>query len=349
MEKQEKAKILIIDDEPLNIQLLELILKKAGYTSVYSTDDARKATALYSEIYPDLILLDLQMPHMSGFEVLQELKKLERRSYLPIMVLTAETDEDSRLRALDLGAKDFLNKPFKETEVLLRIRNMLEVRLLHQQLRDQNSILEQKVKQRTLELRNSQLETIQRLGRVAEYRDTDTGLHIIRMSHYAERLARASGLSDTDCELILNASPMHDIGKVGIPDKILLKKGKLTSDEFDAMKAHTTIGGQMLANSKSRLSITARDIALTHHEYWDGSGYPKGLQGEAIPLFGRISALADVFDALTSARPYKLAWTTEASLAEINKQSGKQFDPELVSVFMEIAPDLLEIKEQYQE
>jgi putative two-component system response regulator len=341
------AKILIVDDELLSVQMLELLMRKAGYSEIISTTDPTQAASLYSRHYPDLVLLDLNMPEMDGFEVLKALSRMERRSYLPVMVLTAETDDETRLKALDLGARDFLAKPYSHVEALLRIKNMLEVRLLHQQLRDQNRNLEDKVQQRTQALRETQLEIVQRLGLAAEYRDNETGQHIVRMSLYSAALARAHGLSEADCELILNAAPMHDVGKIGISDTILLKPGKLTVEEFEIMKTHTTIGAKVLDGQRSNLVETARVIALTHHERWDGTGYPQGLSGEDIPLFGRIVSICDVFDALTSERPYKKAWLVEEAMAELVKQKGKQFDPELVPLFEKILPEILAIKAQH--
>jgi putative two-component system response regulator len=341
------ATILIVDDEQLNIDMLQLLLRKAGYLNILSTTDPNQAAPLYATHYPDLVLLDINMPGKDGFAVLQELRKVERRSYLPVMVLSAATDEASRIRALELGARQFLHKPFSQIEVTIRIHNMLEVRLLHRELRNQNKILEKKVQERTQELLATQLEIVQRLGLAAEHRDNETGAHIMRMSHYSELLARAHALPRQDCELILNASPMHDIGKIGTADAILLKPGKLTVEEFEIMKAHTTIGADLLANGKSQLMETARIIALTHHEKWDGSGYPYGLRGEAIPIMGRIVAVCDVFDALTSERPYKRAWSVAAAVQEIVRMQGKHFDPQLVDHFLRILPEIIQIKDLY--
>ncbi len=341
------AKILIVDDEQLNIKLLEVFLKQAGYRNILSTTDATNTQNLYQEHQPDLVLLDLNMPSMDGYEVMARLQELEQDSYLPVMVLSANTDEESRVKALNAGAKDFLNKPFSASEVMTRIRNLLEVRLLHKRLCQQKLSLEEQVTIRTKQLRDSQLEIVQRLGLASEFRDNETGQHIIRMSYYSKLLAEQHGLPGEECELILNASPMHDIGKLGIPDSILLKPGKLTDDEFKVMKTHTTIGAQLLENGKSDVMEAARNIALNHHEKWDGTGYPNNLAGEAIPIYGRIVAIADVFDALTSDRPYKTAWSVEHAVAEIQHMSGKHFDPALVSDFSKIIPDVLEIKNKY--
>ena len=347
LQEMQNARILIVDDQEVNVLLLEKLLKGAGYKNLKSTTDSREVTSIYSEFKPDLILLDLFMPHLDGFQVMEELKKIEKEIFLPILVLTALTEQAVRVRALVSGAKDFLSKPFDRAEVLNRIRNLLEVRLLHKQVLNQNKILEEKVRERTKELRDTRLQIIRRLGRAVEYKDNETGLHIIRMSRFSVLIGSAAGLDDEASELLLNASPMHDIGKIGIPDQILCKPGKLDPDEWEIMKTHTTIGADLLSDHDSELLKTAHEIALTHHENWDGSGYPQGLKGNDIPLFGRICALSDVFDALTSQRPYKKAWTVEDSVAEIRNGSGKQFDPNLVASFLGILPEILMIREQY--
>ena len=350
------ASILMVDDDPVNILILQALLESEGYTQLYSTTDPLAAEGLYRQHRPDLVLLDINMPKLSGFGVMEQLKAIEQEqgNYPPIMMLTAVTDRDTRLRALTAGARDFLTKPFERIEVLSRIHNILEVRCLHKQIRQHNKLLEQKVRDRTAqlaekadELQETRLEIIRRLGRAAEYRDNETGLHIIRMSKYAQLLGQAAGMSDDAAELLLNASPMHDIGKIGIPDSILLKPGKLNAKEWEIMKTHTRMGAEILSGHPSDLMEMARLIALTHHEKWDGSGYPNGLQGEAIPLVGRIVALTDVFDALTSERPYKKAWCVGDALSEIDQRSGTHFDPQLVQQFKRILPTILILKEQY--
>lgn len=343
------AKILIVDDEPDNVNILEKMLKLAGYSSLQTTTDSRKAEEIYRDFLPDLVLLDLSMPHMDGFQVMNQLKEIETDSYLSVLVITALQDDETLLRAFDSGAKDFINKPFDSPEVLARIRNLLEVRLLHKQLKNQNQILEEKVQERTKELHDTRLEVVRRLGRAAEYRDNETGLHIIRMSKMCDIVGKTMGLCSNDCDLLLNASPMHDIGKIGIPDHILLKPGKLNPDEWEVMKTHTTIGANLLSGHDSELMRMASTIALTHHEKWDGTGYPKGLKKEEIPLMGRICALCDVFDALTSKRLYKEAWSIKDSCAEIKRNSGKHFDPKLVEVFENILPDIIRITKEHAE
>ena len=343
------ANILIVDDYQPNVLLLDRVLRSAGYKNLRSTTDPREVEAMYAAQKFDLILLDINMPHMSGFEVMDRLRAIERDSYLPILVLTAQSDYDTRLRALQSGAKDFLTKPFDNLEVLTRIANILEVRTMHNRIREQNRELERRVQERTRELHDTRLEIIRRLGRAAEYRDNNTGQHIMRMSKYSEALAHAAGLTDGEAEMLLNASPMHDIGKIGIPDRILLKATSLDAEEKRVMETHTTIGAELLSHHPSELMQAARIIALTHHERWDGSGYPQKLRGEDIPLQGRIVALCDVFDALTTKRPYKEAYSVERSLDYLRDNSGKHFDPTLVERFMGILPQILEIKRQHPE
>ena len=261
-----KARILIVDDQESNLLLLQKLLQAAGYPNLLTVADPTQVPDLYQAFRPDLILLDLHMPKLDGFEVMALLTAAVRDDYLPILVLTADVTQPTRLRALEMGAKDFLTKPFDQVEVVTRIRNMLEVRLLHNQLKEQNAILEQKVRERTQELVETRLEIIHRLGRAAEYRDKGTGLHILRISHISAALGRAAGLPTERREVIMSASPMHDIGKIGIPDSILLKQGKLDAEEWEVMKTHTTIGAELLAGHDSILMSTAASIALTHHE-----------------------------------------------------------------------------------
>lgn len=343
-EEIRNASILVVDDQPANVCLLEEMLRSLGYTHIVTTTDSRTAASLYVEHEVDLVLLDLNMPYLDGFGVMSELRAMERDSYLPVIVLTAELDAMTRQRALEAGAKDFVTKPFDRVEVLTRIRNMLEVRLLHNRVRAQNKLLEDRVRERTLELRDTQLEIIRRLSRAAEFRDNETGLHIVRMSKYAMLLGRAVGMNEREAELLLNASPMHDIGKISIPDRILFKRSRLDAEEREVMRTHAAVGADLLSGHASELMEMARIIALTHHEKWDGSGYPRGLKGECIPLVGRIVALADVFDALTSERPYKPAWEPDAAIAYIQARAGRHFDPALVPVFNRLMPEILEVK-----
>jgi putative two-component system response regulator len=341
--------ILIVDDEPVNVEVLEDILEAAGYGHVISTTDPFEAVRLYGERSFDIVLLDLLMPGMDGFEVLEKFKATKYDPPVPVLVLTALRDRETRLKALRRGARDFITKPFDHQEVLARIHNLLEVRLAQKQLKSHNIILDQKVRERTQEIHETRLEIIRRLGIAAEYRDNETGLHIIRMSLYSQLLGKAAGMSDSEAEMLLQTSPMHDIGKIGIPDSILLKPGKLNREEWEIMQTHTTIGAKILADHPSELFQAARTIALTHHEKWNGMGYPYGISGEDIPFVGRIVAVADVFDALTSRRPYKEPWSVEKAVAQLEQDSGKHFDPKLVDSFNEVLPDILKIKDLYDE
>ena len=341
------ANILIVDDQLVNVRLLEKILKQAGYVNIYSTLDSREALSMFKQYDIDALLLDIRMPNLDGFQVMDLLKQELTEDYLPILVLTAELTPETRSKALGGGAKDFLAKPFDRLEALQRVRNMLEVRLLHKQVKLQNKTLEAKVAERTKQLEESRHDVIQRLGLAAEYKDNETGNHVLRMSKFSQLLAKEIGLTDVEAELILNASPMHDVGKIGIPDSVLLKPGKLNGEEWAIMQSHVRIGGEILSGGGSKLMEVARSIALTHHEKWDGSGYPEGLSAEDIPIEGRICALCDVFDALTSERPYKSAWPIEKAMALIREESGKHFDPDLVEAFENILDDVLMYREQH--
>jgi len=328
------ARILIVDDELANVRLLEIVLQGAGFTNLQSTTDARQALPLYLTMQPDLLLLDLHMPHLNGFEVMKQLSsRVADSSFLPILVLTADSTPATKRQALADGAKDFLTKPLDTTEVLLRINNLLHTRF-------QNVLLEEKVGERTRELEEAQTETLQRLALAAEYRDDDTGMHTRRVGHVAAILAAGLNLPPERVALIQQAAPLHDVGKIGISDSILLKPGKLTSEEFATMKNHTTIGAGILSGSRSPLLQLAEEIALAHHEKWDGSGY-MGLAGDKIPLAGRIVAVADVFDALTHERPYKKAWPVEEAVAEIQAQSGRHFDPAIIEVFLSLPQETI--------
>ena len=342
-----KAKILIVDDKEPNILLLEAMLQQAGYMNLWKTADPLEAMPLHRQYAFDLVLLDFRMPGMNGIQVMQQLRDVSPDDHLPILMLTAQTDKQVRLQALETGATDFIIKPFDKTEVLHRIHNMLEVRALYNKTKWQADILEDRVRNRTVELRNAQLEIIRRLGRAGEYRDNETGFHVLRVGKTCQRLAEELGLVPSFCSLILEASPLHDVGKIGIPDGILLKNGKLDEVERRVMEQHVEIGAELLAGDTSEVMQMASSIALTHHEKWDGTGYPNRLIGEGIPIEGRITAICDVFDALTSKRPYKDPWPTEKALALLEDQAGKHFDPRLVEAFVAVLPDILEIKETY--
>jgi len=332
-----QAKFLIVDDQEFNISLLERILRRRGYNNTISSTDPLELESLYEKEQPDIILLDLHMPNMDGYSALQLLRtKISPQDYVPILVLTADVTVEAKQRALNEGAFDFLTKPFDTTEVVLRIQNLLRTRYLHLQLQAYNHLLEQRVQQRTAELRLAQLETLELLGRTTEYRDDVTGGHTQRVGDLSADIASGLGLPEDEVERIRLAAPLHDIGKIGIPDEVLLKPGRFTEEEFELMRTHTSIGASILEGSHFPVLELARTIALSHHERWDGTGYPHGLSGTSIPLAGRIVAVADVFDALMHQRPYKRAWTLEETIAEIERLSGSHFDPDVVAAFVSL-------------
>ena len=334
------AKILVVDDQEANVGLLSRILERAGYRNLRGIADSRCVLREYLEYQPDLILLDLLMPNLDGFGVMQQLAPaIPRGAYFPILVLTADITVEAKRKALSMGARDFITKPFEITEVLLRIGNLLETRVLHLRLARQNSDLEAKVRERTRELEDAQFEVIERLAQAAEYRDDNTGEHTRRVGRLASRLAEAMGLPAAQVELIRLAAPLHDLGKIGVPDGILLKPAELEPYEFEIMKTHTLIGAKILSGSRFPILQLAEQIALTHHEHWDGHGYSPGLSGNMIPLEGRIVAVADTFDALTHHRPYKKAWDPEDAIAEITRMRGRQFDPSVVDALLMIHQD----------
>ncbi|ABV85957.1 two-component system response regulator [Shewanella pealeana] len=336
----DKATVLVVDDTPENIDILVGIL--GGDYKVKVAIDGPKALALASKSSPDLILLDVMMPGMNGYEVCKRLKQEPLTNHIPVIFVTALTEVADETQGFELGAVDYITKPVSAPVVKARVKT-------HLALYDQKRLLEQQVKARTKELEETRFEIIRRLGRAAEYKDNETGLHVVRMSHYARLLAMQSGLPEHYCELIYNAAPMHDIGKIGTPDSILKKPASLDDNEWDEMQRHAEIGAEIIGEHNDPLLEMARRIALTHHEKWDGSGYPYGLSGEDIPIDGRIVAIADVFDALTSIRPYKKAWTIEATMALIEDESGKHFDPELVKHFKLIIDEVTKVRDAHNE
>jgi len=342
-----QAQLLIVDDEPSNVKLLERILARAGYARTRSTLQSTEVTGLVAGNDIDLILLDLNMPDLDGYGVLQQLADMNFDVPPAVLVLTAQNAREHRQRALQSGASDYVSKPFDHVELLARVRNLLDSRLARKTLHRQNLELDSRVRQRTHELYQTRLEIVRRLGRAAEYRDNETGMHILRMSRMSVLLAEEIGLDPEQCDLLLNAAPMHDIGKIGIPDRILLKPGKLDADEFALMQTHTTIGAEILSGADSELMHMAREIALTHHEKWNGGGYPNGLAGEAIPLTGRIVAVADVFDALTSERPYKQPWPLADAVDFLKRNAGEHFDPALVDIFERRLEGFVTIKQHH--
>jgi putative two-component system response regulator len=323
--RDSRPTLLAVDDEPLNLQVLRQILQQ-DYQLLFARD-GEKALSLAQSERPDLILLDIMMPGLTGLETCKRLKQNPDTQHIPVIFVTALAEDSDETEGFAVGCVDYISKPVSPPIVLARVKAQL-------------SLVSAEM------LRETRLQIIQRLGRAAEYKDNETGLHVIRMSHYAREIALAAGMSWADAEELFNAAPMHDVGKMGIPDAILQKPGRLTPDEWEIMKQHARIGAEIIGEDKSSLLQTARRIALSHHEKWDGSGYPQGLVGEAIPVEARIVALADVFDALTSKRPYKEPWTVEATMDYIVAHSGKQFDPELVKALENALPKMIGIRAQ---
>ena len=350
-----KAKILVVDDEDRNLRLMELLLTSFGY-DVITASNGEEALEKVHDIPPDVILLDAMMPKIDGFEVAKRLKREEETKIIPIVMVTALNEIEDRVKALEAGADDFLNKPVDKTELRARVQSLVKVKAFNNYMRNYQKDLETEVAKRTIQLRKAlkklkevSLESIRHLCRAAEYRDENTGDHIKRMSHYTCAVARKMGLNKQTVENLLYTAPMHDAGKIGIPDYILLKLAELNDKEWEIMKRHTIIGAKILAGSDAKFIKLAQTIALTHHEKWDGSGYPKGLKGSKIPLVGRIAAIADVFDALTSRRPYRMKlFSLEVAFNHIKKERGRHFDPEAVDAFFAVKDQILLIKENIE-
>ncbi len=333
-EARQKSRILIVDDEPSNIRVLSRSLSRAGYANFQTTTDSREVVALQASFAPDLIVLDLGMPHMNGFDVLNALSKARNgETGAPVLVVTGHEDREVRRKCLEHGASDFLSKPYDEIEIGLRVGNLLRSWLLLGDARAKNDELERRVSARTAALEDAHHEILERLARAAEFRDDDTGEHTQRVGFIAAELAGRVGMTGREIDLIRRAAPLHDVGKIAIPDAVLLKPGKLTPDEFNLIKTHSAIGAKLLSGSDIPLLVTAQSIAQCHHENWDGTGYPAGLKAEDIPVAARITSVADVFDALTHDRPYKKAWPIDKAFAEIALLSGTKFDPAIARAF----------------
>jgi putative two-component system response regulator len=332
--------VLIVDDSPESIDVLRGVLGSEYRVCV--AINGMKALEIAPNVNPDIILLDVMMPDMDGYETCKRLKAISSLAQTPIIFVTTLGETDSQLRGLELGAVDYITKPFAASLVKSRVRT-------HVSLYRHCTQLQHMVLERTEELLDTRLEIIRRLGRAAEYRDNETGMHVMRMSHMTRLLAIAHGVDEAKAEVLFQASPMHDVGKIGTPDHILLKPGKLSDEEWVIIKKHTTIGAEIIGDHPSELMSTARDVALRHHERWDGGGYPGGLKGEEIPLEARIVAIADVFDALLSVRPYKPAWPIEKAMQYMRESSGSHFDPSLLGTFLAILPDCLEVRERYRD
>ena len=340
--KMPNARILLVDDEPANLNLLRQILKSEHALSFAKS--GADALATVEKQRPDLILLDVMMPSMDGYEVCRRLKADPRYRDIPVIFCTAKAEESDESAGFELGAVDYIAKPVRAAVVKARVKT-------HLALSQQKEELARAAERLHDDLIQSRLQTLQILGRAAEFKDNETGLHVIRMSHYSQSLAKATGWPDEAAELLLSAAPMHDIGKIGIPDAILRKPGRLDDDEMAVMRTHAEIGARIIGSQKpsSRLFDLAASIALSHHEKWNGTGYPRGLSGTEIPIEGRIVAIADVFDALTTRRPYKEPWSINEALDLLRAESGAHFDPELVTAFLDIMPEILAIREQWQE
>ena len=324
-----KPTLLLVDDEPVNLRVLKQLLA-ADYQLIFAKN-GEEALKLAPARKPNLILLDVMMPGITGFEVCRQLKGLPETKHIPIIFVTALNDDHDEAEGFDAGAVDYIIKPISPAVVKARVKT-------HLSLVQADELLE------------SRLQVVQRLGRAAEYKDNETGMHVMRMSHYSKVLAVAYGLTDKQAEILLHAAPMHDIGKIGIADSIMLKPGKLTEEEFALMKHHPEIGAEIIGDCGDSLLLNvAKSVSLTHHEKWDGSGYPRGLSGEDIPIEGRICAIADVFDALTSKRPYKEAWSIEKTVDFLKEQKGKHFEPKLVDLLIENLPQILEIKATFKD
>ena len=341
--------VLVLDDAQINVTLLCLLLKKIENCRSVSFTDPESALQWCAGNVPDLVMVDYMMPTMDGIEFIRRFRTMPGCHDIPVLMITANNELALRYQALDVGANDFLIKPIDKIEFLARTKNMLALRKSQRFLEDRTIWLDVEVKKATAEIRARERETIFRLSKAADSRDPETGAHILRMANYSRIIGEYLGLSDADQQLLLEAAPMHDIGKVGIPDNILLKPGKLTVDEFTIMKRHATLGYEILSGSSSDLLNAGAVIALAHHEKFDGSGYPNGLAGEEIPLFARIVAVADVFDALTSERPYKAAWEIDKALAFLHEGSGQHFDPRCIDAFVAGWDKILEIKNLYRE
>lgn len=341
--------VLIVDDTEINLILFGALVKKLEDCESHAFADSRAGLAWAQDNLPDLVIVDYMMPDLDGLEFIRLIREIPGRESIPVLMITANDQKQIRYRALDAGANDFLTKPVDKVEFLARAKNMLTLNDARKKLANQAEWLAQEVRKATHEIVERERETVIRLSRAAEFRDPETGAHILRMAHFSQIIARELGLSEADQYLLLEAAPMHDIGKVGIADKILLKPGRLDTDEFEIMKCHATIGFDLLKGSASRVLQIGAEIALGHHEKFDGSGYPSGLSGEDIPIFCRIVAVADVFDALTSERPYKKAWEVQAAVDYLKAGSGSHFDPACIEAFFRKWDDVVAVRERFKE
>ena len=343
------SNVLIVDDTQVNLILFSALVEKLGGCTDFPFTEPLKALEWAQSNTIDLVILDYMMPEMDGLEFITAFRKLPGHQETPILMVTASDQKEVRYSALELGATDFLTKPLDRIEFLTRSKNMLAMQGSRKKLADRATWLADEVRKATSEIVLRERETVLRLSKAAEYRDPETGAHIMRMAHYSQLIAKELGLALDQQELLLEAAPLHDIGKVGIPDGILLKPGKLTAAEFEIMKQHAKIGYEVLKGSSSRVLQSGAEIAHCHHEKFDGSGYPRGLAGEIIPLFSRIVAVADVFDALTSERPYKKVWDDESAQLLIRSQAGLHFDPQCVDAFFRGWDEVMKIRETFRD
>ncbi|MEI7457538.1 MAG: HD domain-containing phosphohydrolase [Nitrosomonadales bacterium] len=344
-----KMNVIIVDDTPINVTLISHLIARLDDCEAKGFTVPQEGLKWCLENVPDLVIVDYMMPELDGIEFVRQFRASEGRADIPVLMVTANDQVAVRHHALEAGANDFLTKPIDKAEFMARTRNMLSLRRSQRKLEDRAAWLNEEVKKATAEILARERETVIRLSKAADSRDPETGAHILRMSHFSKLIAKNMGLSEAQQEMILEASPMHDIGKVGIPDNILLKPGRLDVAEFEIMKRHSILGYDILNGSQSEMLQAAAQIALGHHEKFDGSGYPQGLIGEAIPLFARICAVGDVFDALTSERPYKKAWEDDRAIALLREGMGSHFDPACVDAFLLDWDSVMAIRNRFQD
>ncbi|MDR3737188.1 MAG: response regulator [Acidobacteriaceae bacterium] len=343
---QTKLSLLVIDDVPVNCLLMENIAREIGNLEIFSASNGLEALNWCETHQADIVIVDWMMPQMDGLAFLRAYRQRPDSVDVPIVMITASEELEIRLQALDMGANDFLVRPLQPAEIRARLRNMLVLRRAYLALTNQAACLAAEVAAATAQIRARERELVARLAGAVEYRDPETGAHVARMALYSQAIAQQLGLNAAHVDLILEAAPMHDVGKVGIPDHILLKPGRLTPEEMQIMRQHAELGGEILTGSESALVQMAESIAIGHHERWDGAGYPDGLRGSTIPIEARIVAVADVFDALTSIRPYKSAWSLDAARDYLRDQSGSHFDPDCVDAFLRAWPEIIKIHEK---
>lgn len=341
--------VLIIDDSDINLTLIKALVQKIGNCNPLTFENPIEALAWCRQNTPDIVIVDYMMPEMDGMQFIRKFRLILGQERIPVLMITANDQRDIRYEALENGASDFLNKPIDRIEFTARVRNMLQLRSAQKQLADRATHLAAIVEEKIQEIRGREQELIHRLSRAAEFRDPETGAHIKRMAHYSKIIAEQLGMDQRFQKLVLEAAPLHDVGKIGIPDFILLKPGKLTVEEFETMKGHSSLGYELLKDSASDVLMAGAEIALHHHEKFNGSGYPRGLAGESIPILGRIVAVADVFDALTSVRPYKKAWGLDEARAYLEEGRGNHFDPRCVDALLSEWENIKDIRRRFED